>query len=347
MDLMDLYISEVGRRLPQKNHADIEAEIRSTLQDLLDEHRRAAGKPVDNEMILAVLKEYGDPEKVATSYVGNRYLIGPQLYPTFSKVVSTVVPITAALVLIGLGTSLFLTHANTGNWLQLVAQAIGNLIESVVLTIGVIALIFAILERTVPEFKLPKTEWDPHNLLKIKPPDRIRSGSLIANILFTSLAILVFNFSPGAFSIGYESSGAWWVCFICNSPQAVWRSSVLSATFFRYLPALDILWGLSILLTILLLSRGHWQTWTRWADIGLKALSVGLAVGMLSGPSLIGITATTLRAASFPVAAAEAGRSIDVLNQLVRVALGLTILLSGVEIVQQLIRLLQKTRPIL
>ncbi len=38
MNLIDIYVSEVGRQLNQKNRSDIEAEIRSTLQDMLDEN---------------------------------------------------------------------------------------------------------------------------------------------------------------------------------------------------------------------------------------------------------------------------------------------------------------------
>jgi hypothetical protein len=347
MDLMELYVSDVGRRLPQKTRSDIEAEIRSALQDLLDERSRAASKPVDDEMVLAVLKEYGDPEKVASSYVGDRFLIGPKLYPTFEKVVFIVVPITGILVLIGLGTSIFLTNSTIGNWIPLVAQTIGNLILSVLLTVGIIALIFAILERTVPEFKPKHKDWDPHSLLKIKGPDRIRAGSLVANIFFTSLALLFFNsFSTYNFNIATTVSTGEWPCIICVTPQLVWSSTLLSATFLHYLPALDILWGLSIILSVLLLRQRHWQTWTRWADIGLKALSVGLAAGMLAGPSLIGITAASLTAAGFPDAAAQASLSIDLLNHLVWFALVLTIVLSGVAIVAQFIRLLQRSKPL-
>ncbi len=79
MNLLDAYITEVGRRLPAKNRADIEAEIRSAIQDMLDEKSQATGKPVDEAMTLEVLKAYGDPEKVAASYRGERYLIGPRL----------------------------------------------------------------------------------------------------------------------------------------------------------------------------------------------------------------------------------------------------------------------------
>jgi hypothetical protein len=52
MDLLDLYVSEVGKHLPLKSRRDIEAEIRSVLQDMLDERAQAAGHPVDEAMIL-------------------------------------------------------------------------------------------------------------------------------------------------------------------------------------------------------------------------------------------------------------------------------------------------------
>jgi hypothetical protein len=67
MNLIDTYVSEIGGRLPRKMRADIEAELRSTLEDMLEEHSREAKRPVDDEMIFEVLKKYGAPEKVAAS----------------------------------------------------------------------------------------------------------------------------------------------------------------------------------------------------------------------------------------------------------------------------------------
>jgi HAAS len=106
MKLIDTYISEVGRRLPKKNRADIEAEIRSTLEDMLEERGRKAGKPVDDELVVEVLREFGAPEKVAASYQGERYLISPQLFPTFLLVLKIVLSVFGTLALIGLGVQL-------------------------------------------------------------------------------------------------------------------------------------------------------------------------------------------------------------------------------------------------
>ena len=85
MNLIDKYIAEVGKHLPRRNRADIEAEIRSTLEDMLEERKQAQG-PLDDATIIALLKEYGAPRKVAESYVGPRYLVGPRMYPFFEMV---------------------------------------------------------------------------------------------------------------------------------------------------------------------------------------------------------------------------------------------------------------------
>ena len=57
MNLIDKYIAEVGKHLPRKQRADIEAEIRSTLEDMLEERKQANGQISEVE-IIELLKEY-------------------------------------------------------------------------------------------------------------------------------------------------------------------------------------------------------------------------------------------------------------------------------------------------
>jgi hypothetical protein len=350
MNLIDTYVSEVGRRLPQKTRADIEAEIRSALQDLLDERSRAAGKSIDDEMTLAVLKEYGDPEKVAASYHGERYLIGPRLYPTFEKVVFAVLPITIILALVGMGFSLSSLGVTADEVLKIVITAIGNLIFSVIVTIGSITFIFAILERTVPEFrtntKKPK-EWDPRSLLKIAPPDRVRVGSLIADLFFTALALLLFNSAPARnlLNIGYQTYGGYWIGFISNNSDVAWSMSLLTPTFFRLLLALEALWGIYILFLIVLLSLGHWDTWSRWVYVGVKTLEIALAIAILVGDSFYTTTITSLTAAGFPDPTKGAALA-SLFTSSFRGAVGVAIFFASLDIVRQLFRLFRLQGPV-
>ncbi len=88
--LLDRYVIEVGKHLPRKNRVDIEREIRSSLEDMLEDRSKESGQPVDDALILDLLRGYGAPETVAATYLPERYLIGPRLYPFFSMVVKIV-----------------------------------------------------------------------------------------------------------------------------------------------------------------------------------------------------------------------------------------------------------------
>ncbi|MEW6402079.1 MAG: hypothetical protein AB1649_09780, partial [Chloroflexota bacterium] len=65
MKLIDRYVAEVGRRLSLvKGRKDIENELRSTLEDMLEDRSQQAGHPRDGAMEIELLKEYGAPDKV-------------------------------------------------------------------------------------------------------------------------------------------------------------------------------------------------------------------------------------------------------------------------------------------
>jgi hypothetical protein len=250
------------------------------------------------------------------------------------------------LGLIGLGVSLGKLQATPGGWLEAIAQGAASLFGSVITAVGMIALVFAVIERTVPEVgsrMKPMKEWDPRSLLKITPPDHIKIGSLVVEIFFTTLGLIIFNFFPNSVNIGYYPYGAWSVSFAGSTQGAAWSTTLLSQAFFSYLPALDVIWVLSIILNILLLSMNRWQTWSRWAFIGLKALTLGLAVVMLIGPSLIAVTASSLLSAGFPTTLETAGLLVSLLNQAVKLALGLTVIFSSVDIIKGLLRIFRPT----
>ena len=100
MNMIEQYVSEVGENLPEKQRADLEKEIRSLIEDTLEERSKSAGRPIDDDMIVEVLKEFGSPAKMAASYQPARYLIGPRLYPTFILVLKIV---SAVMLVLALG----------------------------------------------------------------------------------------------------------------------------------------------------------------------------------------------------------------------------------------------------
>jgi len=80
MGLIDRYIAEVGRHLPEKDRSDIEAEIRSLIEDMLEERGRTV-KTADEKVRAETLEQLGDPQLLAAKYSPpKRYLIGPEWY---------------------------------------------------------------------------------------------------------------------------------------------------------------------------------------------------------------------------------------------------------------------------
>lgn len=340
--LIDTYVSEVGRHLPQKNRADIEAEIRSALQDLLDERARQTGKPVDDEeTVLDVLKGYGDPEKVAASYLPERYVIGPSIYPAYVKVLQIVLPIIGVLALLGLGFSLGKADEPLDVF-TIIAQSISEFFGSMISALGSITLIFALLERFIPNLKTKETHWDPRSLFKVSPPDQVKPAELIVEIFFTSLALLIFNFYPQVFGYtpslnGVVESGNW---------QGVIILPFLSDAFMNYIPALTAVWILTIILDSILIQRGRWENWSRWSMIGIKALMIGIAAVMLAGPSLVAVNADSLLASGLSDPEV-ASLLVNLMNQAVKLALALTIFFSGLDLVKSLVRLLRVKPPVM
>src|SRR4030042_4186594 len=97
--LVDRYLTAVNDNLPAKLRKDTVPEIRSLIQDALDDRSKAEGRAIDDEMMAAVLMEFGPPEKIVSPYLPEKYLIGPRLYPTFIQVLRIALPIIGVLVL--------------------------------------------------------------------------------------------------------------------------------------------------------------------------------------------------------------------------------------------------------
>ena len=344
-NLIDTYVSEVGRRLPKKTRADIEAEIRSILQDMLDERSQKTGKPVDEEMTFEVLKAYGAPEKIAATYLGERYLIGPRLYPIFTLVLRIVLTVTGILAAIGLGIAVYQTTLTPLNAFETIIKAIANFGTSVMIALGNIVLIFAILEwalfragAKVDIKDLPKEkEWDPRSLTKVSAPNQVKMGETIVEIVGCFAAIVIFNFYPQI--IGFTPS--------LNSVVEIgnWSSvtfvPLLSEAFFYYVPYLTLFWALTIILDIVLLRQGTWNSVTRIFAIGLKLINIIIAATMLAVPSLIALTTETLASIIGDAGAAQILMSL--ISQIVHIALWIVIIVESIEVVRLIYRLVVRT----
>src|SRR5512143_2187400 len=182
MELIDRYVAQVGRQLPEKMRADIESEIRSTLEDMVEDRSRKAGRPADEALVSEVLKEYGSPDKVAASYLPPRYLIGPRLFPQFELVLRIVLAVLVGVGLFRLGMAVLQEPRTTQAFIELAGKSLLEILGSVLSAFGNVVLVFAILDRVLKNKEMAAETWDPRTLEPVSEPERIKVGELIAEV---------------------------------------------------------------------------------------------------------------------------------------------------------------------
>ena len=324
--LIDRYLAAVSDLLPARLRKDTVTEIHSLIQDALDDRSKAEGREPDDKMMEAVLKEFGSPEKIVAPYLPEKYLIGPRLFPTFILVLQIVLPIIAVLVLVAswLG-SIPVTSMTAIEFVTELAKSLGNSLSAVVQAFGNIVVIFAILQWAVPEFRTlaKEKEWDPHSLKAINKPDMIKRGELITEIVFTFIALIIFNFYFDKIGIYNNLNGQWTF------------TPVLTDAFIPYIPWLSVLWVLTIIMDILVLRKGAWQMGTRLFSILVSALNIAIATSLMRNISLL----YTLEGAMGWWGSIGILKSL--LNQFLILALAITIIVSAVKIVQMILKIVR------
>jgi hypothetical protein len=325
MNLIDKYIAEIGKHLPRRNRTDIEAEIRSTLEDMLDERKQASG-PADEATILELLKEYGSPREVAATYKTHQYLIGPRMFPTFETVLRIVFAVVSGASLIGLGVSLTKTGLTGPEFLSAIGQWFGGLISGLIAAFGNITLIFAIIERTKAADKFEKEfkEWDPKELKSEPDPDQIDLPDHIATIIFTALGLVVFNLYPNLLAVRYPSGGNW-----VTLP-------ILTEAFFRFLPWINILGLLQIVLNGFLLGQKNWIPTSRALGILMDIAGMILAVVILRTPGIFGITPAALAQIGSAETANDLSRLFSFLPTII---ITIVVIVTAIKVIKSLLRL--------
>ena len=331
MNLIDRYIAEVGKHLPRKNRMDIEAEIRSTLEDMLEE-RKTAGGPADEATVMSLLKEYGSPREVAATYKTHQYLIGPRLFPVFETVIKIVLAVVAGASLIGLAISLAKTGLTGPEFVSSVGEWFGGLLSGLIAAFGNVVLVFAIIERTqaAKEFEKEFKEWDPKELKSEPDPDQIDLPDHIATIIFTFLGLVILNLYPNLLAIRYLNDGTW-----VSIP-------VLTEAFFRFLPWINILSILQIVFHGFMLSQRMWTPVTRIMGMLSDVASVILAVAILRTPGVFNLTAETWGAIGDAETAETLSRLFQFLPSLI---IAVVVIVATVSVIKSLLRLFNPRSP--
>jgi len=189
MELIDRYVSAVRFWLPANSQDDIAAELEEDLRSQVAGKEGELGRPLSEAEVVALLKERGEPTRVASHYHPQPVLIGAELLPVYWFVLRLItlwilVPVFALII----GPMEVAKAADKGSALLNTGW---NLAMAAVFSMGVITLVFAIIERS----PRPVQDWDPRKLPRIprfkpseaqKPVPRWESIAQISTAVLTS-----------------------------------------------------------------------------------------------------------------------------------------------------------------
>jgi hypothetical protein len=259
MELIDRYVYDVGRYLPRKNRADIQAELRSLLSDTLEARVQGEAREED---VMALLKEFGPPAKVAASYrPESQYLVGPELFPIFRTVVGIALLVTLVVHLVLFGVLLF-----TGPDFLVALDVLSGFFGSALSVLGTIVVIFYGLQYFDVRLAKPSQEWDPRALPDVDVKNEINRSGTIFDIVVELVLLIALLVFPTRFGV------------VVTPGTPVLTDPVI----IRYIPLIVAALIAGLVVNIILLWRGRWQTGTRLAKLASNLFSLVVLAVLIS-----------------------------------------------------------------
>jgi len=266
-ELIGRYVYHVGRHLASERREDVAQELRSLIGDRVDDEVRPG--ETEEAVVLRVLREMGPPPAVAERYgYERRLLIGTSSLPAFFKL-AKILPVAILAVSI-----VFIPYAwRDGFTLGSLARWLTDYFHSVLLNLGVLVVVFVVLERFSAMRAKPEETFDPEKLSAPPAPmagGKVRPAVLVAQIYLAVAVFVLFNFYPSVIGI--------------------WTNAGLTRFLVIPLSAVGVhvpLWLLNvwlagnILLKTEVLRQGTWTRESRWTEVGLSMLGLAVFVGAI------------------------------------------------------------------
>lgn len=187
MDLVERYVHAVRFWLPRAQQGDVAAELAEDIHSQIEEQEAALGRKLNESEVEPLLKRRGSPLLVASRYRPQQYLIGPTLFPVYRFVL--IIVALCYLVpwfLTWVGLAIFDPHFHV-SFGRTFGPLWGTFWITTFIALGVVTLIFAILERVDSRTKF-LSDWNPLELPSVRDPHRIprlnSSIDLGANLAF-------------------------------------------------------------------------------------------------------------------------------------------------------------------
>ena len=264
--LMERYIYDVVRRLPEAEQSEVRRELTANIQDMLPPEG-------GEEALREVLMELGAPSVLAEKYRAKaRYLISPAVYDAYIRSLKWILPMAGVITAV-LGVIFGVLEAvgeNTAESARFVAVILAKGISFGLSGTGQ-ALVWTTLGFVIAErvgYRQDEDSWRPEDLPGDLPPSKSRIplsdsiAELVLVVVFSTLGILLYR---GEFPYAFLIQGG-----------AVQPFRVFSPAFLAdCIPAIAAVGGLMALVSILKIAV------RRWTPLVCGAVIVSDMVGLI------------------------------------------------------------------
>lgn len=213
--LTDIYVDTVIGHLPENSRSDIAAEIRATIDDMVEARLGDSDPPAEDQATTAereVLEELGDPAQLSREYTNSpQHLIGPKSYPLFLSAMRWLLPLVAVAAALSTTIAFIATH-ETVQIGTLIGQLVGNTVISLLVAFAAITILIALGDRdlsaeTAEKINGAKAPWSVDQL----HASNIRAKEIRAeaglNLVFIVILALVPFIPTSLFYVGHLNDG--------------------------------------------------------------------------------------------------------------------------------------------
>ncbi|MEK4627108.1 hypothetical protein MKZ17_02480 [Solibacillus sp. FSL R7-0682] len=254
MKMIEIYIQEVTRRLPEKMRTDIALELRSTIEDMLPQN-------YSEEDVKGILDQLGNPTVLANGYKDQpMHLIGPRYFDVYVSLLKMILPIATVIAFITIITKYFTGYNAEEAIINIVFLIIGEGIWTII-EVGMqvffwLTITFAIIERFDKEkdpeplsFSLEKwTSDDLKNIAYIPKKKAISKLEVFGSLMWTAIWATLYFYANQLVGV-YEGNGG-----RLEFVMPVFNQEVL----LQYWPIIVIIIGLEIALALYKLLKEQW-----------------------------------------------------------------------------------------
>ncbi len=199
MTWINRYVSGVKRYLPRGIRDDVGDELRSILEDKIEEAQESREGPLEEADVVSIIKNLGHPLKVASRYQSRGALISEALFPIYLQTLKYVTLIFVVLYLLWIGIG-----ASVAAWPDV---SMTTMASAYLLCLACMTVAFHYWGRHLVRSDFFNT-WNPRSLPPAPPDDSIvsLSESLFALVIIVGWFAILSWISHAATSAGYGSA---------------------------------------------------------------------------------------------------------------------------------------------